>query len=59
MLKRRLMENATLESKLVQWAHGEVGEKTFRQLEDDFAALVIPRVWELEKKKVSRVASRL
>jgi hypothetical protein len=58
-LRRRLMENATLESKLMQWAQGEIGEKTFRQLEDEFAGLVIPRAWEQERKKVSRVAARL
>jgi hypothetical protein len=58
-LRRRLTENATLESKLMQWAHGEIGEKTFRQLEDEFAGLVIPRAWEQERKKVSRVAARL
>jgi tetratricopeptide (TPR) repeat protein len=58
-LKRRLLENATLESKLMQWAQGEIGEKTFRQLEDEFASLVIPRAWEQERKKVSRVAARL
>jgi tetratricopeptide (TPR) repeat protein len=58
-LKRRLMDNATLESKLLQWAQGEIGEKTFRQLEDEFASLVIPRAWEQEKRKVSRVAARL
>jgi hypothetical protein len=59
ILRRRLMENATLESKLMQWAQGEIGEKTFRQLEDEFASLVIPRAWEQERKKVSRVAARL
>ncbi|MGB7284491.1 MAG: hypothetical protein WBE13_19660 [Candidatus Acidiferrum sp.] len=58
-LRRRLMENATLESKLMQWAQGEIGEKTFRQLEDEFAGLVIPRAWEQERRKVSRVATRL
>ena len=58
-LRRRLTENATLESKLMQWAQGEIGEKTFRQLEDEFAGLVIPRAWEQERKKVSRVAARL
>jgi tetratricopeptide (TPR) repeat protein len=58
-LRRRLMENATLEAKLMQWAQGEIGEKTFRQLEDEFAGLVIPRAWEQERKKVSRVAARL
>jgi hypothetical protein len=44
---------------LMQWAHGEIGDRTFRQLEEDFADLVIPRVWEQEKRKVSRAASRL
>jgi tetratricopeptide (TPR) repeat protein len=59
ILRKRLLENASLEPKLLQWAHGEIGEKTFRQLEEDFADLVIPRLWEEEKRKVSRVASRL
>jgi tetratricopeptide (TPR) repeat protein len=59
LLKRRLLENASFESKLMQWAQGEIGEKTFRQLEEEFAGLVIPRAWEQERKKVSRVASRL
>jgi hypothetical protein len=59
ILKKRLSENTTLEPKLLQWAYGEIGEKTFRQLEEDFADLVIPRLWEQEKRKVSRVAVRL
>jgi hypothetical protein len=58
-LKRRLSESPTLEPKLMQWAHGEIGDRTFRQLEEDFADLVIPRVWDQEKRKVSRAASRL
>jgi tetratricopeptide (TPR) repeat protein len=58
-LKRRLSESAALEPKLMQWAHGEIGDRTFRQLEEDFADLVIPRVWDQEKRKVSRAASRL
>jgi tetratricopeptide (TPR) repeat protein len=59
LLKRRLLENAALEPKLLQWAHGEIGQKTFRQLEEDFADLVIPRLWEEDERKVSRVAARL
>jgi tetratricopeptide (TPR) repeat protein len=58
-LKRRLADGATLEPKLMQWAHGEVGDRSFRQLEEDFADLIIPRVWDQEKRKVSRAASRL
>jgi tetratricopeptide (TPR) repeat protein len=59
VLRKRLLESTSLEPKLLQWAHGEIGEKTFRQLEEDFADLVIPRLWEEEKRKISRVASRL
>jgi hypothetical protein len=59
ILKRRLSESTTLAPKLIQWAHGDVGEKSFRQLAEDFADLVIPRMWEQEKRKISRVASRL
>jgi tetratricopeptide (TPR) repeat protein len=58
-LKRRVLGNNNVEPKLMQWAHGEIGSRTFRQLEDDFADLIIPVAWEQEKKKVSRVASRL
>jgi len=58
-LEKRLLESATLEPKLLQWVQGETGDKTFRQLEEDFADLVIPRTWEQEKRKVSRVAARL
>jgi tetratricopeptide (TPR) repeat protein len=59
ILKRRLSESTSLAPKLIQWAHGEIGEKTFRELEEDFADLVIPRAWEQEERKISRVASRL
>jgi hypothetical protein len=59
LLKKRLSESVMLEPKLMQWAQGQVGNKSFRELEQDFADLVIPRVWDQEKKKVSRAASRL
>ncbi len=59
VLKKRLLENDTLDTKLIRWAHGEIGEKTFRQLEEDFADLVIPIAWRQEGRKISRVAMRL
>ena len=59
ILKKRLSESTTIAPKLIQWAHGEIGEKTFKQLEEDFADLVIPRLWEQEKRKISRAAERL
>jgi tetratricopeptide (TPR) repeat protein len=59
VLKKRLMENDPLDTELIRWAHGEIGEKTFRELEEDFADLVIPIAWRQEGRKISRVAMRL
>jgi tetratricopeptide (TPR) repeat protein len=59
MLRRKLLESTTLDAKLLHWAHGELGDKTFRQLAEDFADLVIPRAWDQEERKISRVAARL
>ena len=58
-LKRRLREEVKLKSKLIGWAHGEAGAKTFRELEQDFAELIIPRVWEEEKRQITHVVERL
>ena len=51
ILKRRVLENSSVTPKLMQWVHGEIGSRTFRQLEEDFADLVIPVAWEQEEKK--------
>ena len=57
-LKKRLLEDDPVDTKLSQWARGEIRGKTFRQLEEDFADLVIPIAWRQEDMKVSRVAAR-
>lgn len=48
-LKSRLLQTARVEPKVQQWTKGEIGDRTFEQLQDDFADLVIPRIWEQEK----------
>lgn len=58
-LKSRLLKRGDMNALLLQWSNGQVGRKKFRQLEQEFAEMVIPRVWELEGRKVSRVATRL
>jgi len=58
-LKGRVLEGADMNSTLLAWSHGQVGNKTFQQLEEDFADIVIPKIWEQEGQKVSRVAKRL
>jgi hypothetical protein len=36
-----------------------VGEKTFQQVTEEFAEIVIPKVWLREGRKISRVAECL
>ena len=48
-----------MDTVLQEWSQGLVGDKTFQQIEEEFAAIVIPRVWQREGRKVSRVAEKL
>jgi hypothetical protein len=36
-----------------------VGEKTFKQISEEFAEIIIPKVWANEGRKVARVAAKL
>ncbi|HSS95899.1 MAG TPA: tetratricopeptide repeat protein [Terriglobales bacterium] len=58
-LKRKLQPKARIEDKLRSWSQGTVGEKSFQQILDEFTELIIPKIWENEGRKVSRVAARL
>ncbi len=58
-LRRKLSKGGGIDSQLRQWSQGIVGEKTFQQITEEFAGIVIPKVWKREGRKVSRVASRL
>jgi DNA-binding NtrC family response regulator len=44
---------------LQEWSQGLVGAKTFQQITEEFAGIIIPKVWEREGRKVSRVAAKL
>jgi len=59
VLKRKLMSSGKIDSTLRQWTKGIVGEKSFQQISEDFAGILIPRVWRREGCKISRVADRL
>jgi hypothetical protein len=41
------------------WSAGNTGEKTFQEITEEFAELVIPKVWIREGRNVSRVVKRL
>jgi tetratricopeptide (TPR) repeat protein len=59
MLKSKVMRRGSVDSTLKAWCQGATGEKTFQQITEEFAEFIIPRVWEREGRKVSRVAARL
>lgn len=58
-LKAKILRKGTVDPTLRAWSQGSVGDKTFQQITEEFAALIIPKVWEREGRKVSRVAARL
>jgi tetratricopeptide (TPR) repeat protein len=59
VLKARIIRATGVDEMLRAWSEGITGEKTFQQITEEFAELVIPKVWIREDKKVSRVAERL
>jgi tetratricopeptide (TPR) repeat protein len=58
-LKARILRASSVDDRLRAWSEGMLGEKTFQQVTEEFAEIVIPRVWAREGKKVSRVAQKL
>jgi tetratricopeptide (TPR) repeat protein len=59
MLKQKVMPKGSVDPLLRAWSQGITGEETFQELTEQFAEIVIPKVWEKEGKKVARVAKRL
>jgi tetratricopeptide (TPR) repeat protein len=58
-LKTRVQRGGRVNPTLRAWSQGSVGDKTFQQITEEFAELIIPKVWEREGRKISRVATRL
>ncbi len=58
-LKARILRRGPVDTVLREWSQGLIGDKTFQQITEDFAHIIIPKVWEREERKVSRVAARL
>jgi hypothetical protein len=53
------MQSVGVDEKLRAWSRGIVGQKTFQQVTEEFAEVVIPQVWLREGKRISRVAQHL
>jgi tetratricopeptide (TPR) repeat protein len=58
-LKARILQTYGVDGTLRAWSEGMVGDKTFQQVQEEFAELVIPKVWMREGKNISRVVERL
>jgi len=58
-LKSRIMQVSGINDMLRGWSEGIVGNKSFQQITEEFAEIVIPKVWLRENRKISRVAEIL
>jgi len=58
-LKSRILRASGIDETLRAWSEGILGSKTFQQITEEFAEIVIPKVWAREGRKISRVASKL
>jgi tetratricopeptide (TPR) repeat protein len=58
-LKARVLKTLPVDPLLRAWSAGVVENKSFQQMTEEFARIVIPKVWEREGRKVSRVAEKL
>jgi tetratricopeptide (TPR) repeat protein len=59
ILKERVLQTWPVDPLLRAWSAGVVENRSFQQMTEEFARIVIPKVWEREGRKVSRVAERL
>jgi tetratricopeptide (TPR) repeat protein len=58
-LKARINQASGINDTLRGWSEGVLGDKTFQQVTEEFAEIVIPKVWLREERKISRVAQSL
>jgi tetratricopeptide (TPR) repeat protein len=58
-LKAKLAGATHIDTTLRAWCDGQVGDKTFQQVQEEFAELVIPKIWLRNGKNISLVAKSL
>ena len=58
-LRSRLAGATHVDATLRAWCDGQVGDKTFQQVQEEFAELVIPKIWLRSGKNISLVAKNL
>lgn len=55
----KALHSGSIDAKLRKWCEGLPEGKTFQQIIEEFADLVIPAVWAREGKNISRVVTKL
>jgi len=58
-LRVKLATVTRIDETLRLWSEGQLGDKTFQQVQEEFAELVIPKVWLRSGKNVTAVSKRL
>ncbi|MGD1097578.1 MAG: hypothetical protein ABSB35_37030 [Bryobacteraceae bacterium] len=58
-LKAKLLRSGRVDVRFQAWSQGETNGKTFQQITEEFTDMIIPKVWEKEDRKISRVAKSL
>jgi tetratricopeptide (TPR) repeat protein len=59
MLKEKILRFIGIDHTLRSWSDGDFGDKTFQQIQEEFAEMVIPKIWMREEKNITRVAQKL
>ncbi len=58
-LKAKIFRVTGIDQTLRDWSNGQLGTKTFQQIQEEFAEIVIPKVWLNQGRNVTRVARQL
>ncbi|HWZ41901.1 MAG TPA: hypothetical protein VNW97_00415 [Candidatus Saccharimonadales bacterium] len=58
-LREMVDSRGSMNAQLRAWSQGNTGGKSFQQMTEQFAEIIIPVVWKNEKEKIARVATRL
>ena len=59
VLKSQILRAIGIDQTLRSWSDGLTGDKTFQQITEEFAEIVIPKVWIRENRNISKVAEKL
>ena len=58
-LKVKILRAAGVDDTLRRWSEGQLGQKSFQQVQEEFAEMVILRVWQNLGRSISRVSKEL